>query len=148
MKPAGYRALSSLWPIIGIDFGETNMGLAIAYGPIAEPHKVIRPDQIEESIALLHQQEPIGCIVIGLSENRTAERTTAFAEQLFQKLLIPIYFHDETLSTQEVDLRLIKAGMKQSKRRQPTDHYVAAYLLQEFIDTYNHLASLPKADIC
>lgn len=124
---------------LGIDFGLKHLGLAMADGPLAEPfgEKAYQQEiQALQFIAMLCQEHQIEAIVLGLPEGQLADTIRNFADQLKQLTNLPIFFQDETLSTQEAKAKLIAAHAPQKKRR--LDHSAAAALiLQNYLDTIN-----------
>ncbi len=124
---------------LGIDFGLKHLGLAMADGPLAEPfgEKAYQQEiQALQFIVQLCQEHQIEAIVLGLPEGRLADTVKNFADQLKQLTNLPIFFQDETLSTQEAKLKLMAAHAPQKKRR--FDHSAAAALiLQDYLDRIN-----------
>ncbi len=119
--------------VLGIDYGTTRIGLAIARGPLAEPLKILNHDSTAiEQLSKIISQEGITQIVIGLSENQMANKTKAFAVALAAATGLPIDYVDETLSSYEMHRKLITA--KKSVKQGPIDHLVAAQLLQDWLD--------------
>lgn len=122
--------------VLAIDFGTQRIGLALSYGSLAEPLEVIKNDQAAidyiKDLCYLHQVERI---LIGLSENKTAELTRQFGKKLKAATLIPVGLYDETLSTQKARQKLRESPAKKSKRRQPVDHLAAQEFLQDFLDS-------------
>lgn len=128
--------------ILALDYGEARIGVAVSRGRLAEPLLILAnsPETIGQIFQLI-KSENIGTILVGLSENQMAERTRDFVGNLQDFLTeqlddeIPVVFFDETLSSQEVAKMLAKSGKKRSDRQQPQDHYVAAYLLDQYLDS-------------
>jgi putative transcription antitermination factor YqgF len=119
--------------VLGIDYGTTRIGLAIAKGPLAEPLTIINnDDQTLINLAEILEHEQVNQIVVGLSENQMAAKTKAFVETLKTITSVPIEFIDETLSSYEMHRKLIE--VKRSVKQGPIDHFVAAQLLQEWLD--------------
>jgi len=122
-----------------IDFGLKHLGLAMADGPLAEPfgEKTYQQEiQALQFIAMLCQEHQIEAIVLGLPEGQLADTIRNCADQLKQLTNLPIFFQDETLSTQEAKAKLMAAHAPQKKRR--LDHSAAAALiLQNYLDTIN-----------
>lgn len=127
--------------LLSIDFGTRNIGLGIARGPLAEPYKLItgnwaKQDAWKYAIAQLVeicQKEEIEKIIVGLSENQMAQMTKDFIVQLQAQIDLPIEYIDETLSSHEMHLKLNSS--KKKKKSGPIDHFVAAELLQEWLDS-------------
>ena len=127
--------------ILGIDYGRKKMGLALSDGPLAEPYKILRYQDIEilrEKIKKIVKELEIEKVVVGLSEGKMAEETKEFAKNLEEKLGLSVILQDETLTTHEAQDLSIKAGIKRKKRKTMEDAYSAALILQSYLDsTYN-----------
>lgn len=121
--------------LLGLDYGDKHIGVAVATTFIAEPVKVILTQSALDIIHRYIEEYQIEAIVLGLSENETAQKTKHFAQQLSNQFHLPIYFQDETLSSQDTRRQLAKLGAKRSLRQAKTDHYVAATILQDYLDS-------------
>lgn len=121
--------------VLAIDYGTVRVGLAINQHDLAEPFEILTngPELIEELKEILEDQQ-IQLILVGMSENKMAERTEQFIAQLQAEIDLPIEIVDETLSSQEVHERLKESHLKLSKRQGPIDHYAAAVILQDWLD--------------
>ena len=122
---------------LGIDFGLKNIGLSIAEGPLAEPLSQTKYTKIEKLLDFLNQliqEQTITAIVLGIPDNgKMVEKIKDFANKLQALTHLPIFFQDETLSTQEAKLKLRQAHAPLKKRRQ--DHVIAAtHILQSYLD--------------
>src|SRR3989304_3485598 len=87
--------------LLGIDFGRSNIGLAVSEGFLAEPYSVIRYEdekELLEKIKVLVDKEQIDKVVVGVSEGKSAEEATSLGEKL-RELGLEVIFFDETLST-------------------------------------------------
>jgi putative Holliday junction resolvase len=123
--------------ILGVDYGERKIGLAIASVSLAEPFKILKFDEEIEAldkIEKLIEQEQVEKIVVGVSEGKTAKKTKQFADKLQKETKIPIELHDETLSTQEAQKLAIEAGLKRVKRKNLEDAFAATVMLQDYLD--------------
>ena len=124
--------------LLGIDYGRKKMGLALSDGPLAEPYKILRYEDIEilsDRIAKLVGDLRIEKVVVGISEGKMAEETKEFTKNLEEKLQLPVVLQDETLTTHEAQDLSIKAGIKRKKRRSMEDAYSAALILQSYLDS-------------
>ena len=120
--------------VLGIDYGTTRIGLEIARGPLAEPLEILEnDDQTILKLVEIIDQEQVEQLIVGLSENQMAEKTKLFARQLELATNLPLEFVDETLSSYEMHRKLIAA--KRSVKQGPIDHFVAAQLLQDWLDS-------------
>jgi len=120
--------------ILAIDYGLQHIGLAIATTPLAEPIITAPTSQVITTIRQIIDKYNIDLILIGISENDMANKTRLFADKLTQEFHLPIKFIDETLSSYETRQQIAQANMKKKKRQQKTDHFVAASLLQNYLD--------------
>ena len=102
--------------ILGIDYGRSKIGLAIADGPISEPWKVIRIKSFEDAIqkvlsafAEVSADKQVDKVVVGVSEGEMGKESKKFSQGLSQSLKIPVETSDETLSTQDAQRLSIEA---------------------------------------
>lgn len=121
---------------LGIDYGEQSIGLAVASGPLAEPLLTVKKNQALSAISQLIDQHSVGTLILGLSEGQMADKTRAFGTLLETTFNLPVIYHDETLSSQEVRVAAAKMGMKKTKREGKIDHLVAAAILQDYLDSH------------
>jgi len=132
--------------LLCLDYGTQWTGIAIATTPLAEPFKTIPTNQVITTIPKLVENYNINALIIGISEGQMAQTTRQFAIKLKEIINLPIYFHDETLTSQEARRKLAQAKAKKQKREAKTDHYAATAILQDFIDLNTHLDTLPEPD--
>ncbi len=121
--------------LLGLDYGDKHIGVAVATTFVAEALEVIHTNQAFEKIQSYITTYHLDGIVLGLSENQTAIKTKAFAAELDKKFHLPVYFHDETLTSQDTRRQMAQAGVKRSIRQAKTDHFVAAAILQDYLDS-------------
>lgn len=122
-------------PALGIDFGTKRIGVAISHGSLAQPLEIVANDEQHvaiDRISQICQDKEVSVIVVGLSENKMADLTKNFVEELREKTQLPIVYIDETLSSYEMHQKL--RDSKKKKKQGPIDHFVAAQLLQEWLD--------------
>ena len=121
--------------VLAIDYGTKRIGLAVNKAGLAEPLAILINDEsVFEKIKQILEQKEIDLILVGLSENKMAEKTKEFAQELGKKTKLPIEFTDETLSSKNVHQKLAHSHMKLKKRQKPIDHYAAAEFLQEWLE--------------
>lgn len=122
--------------ILGIDFGTTRIGVAIARGPLAEPLTIVTANETAvDRLLEICEQKQVTQIIAGISEGLMAEQTRLFMEQLTAKTGLPLVYVDETLSSKEMTNKLREAGNNRALSG-PIDHYVAAQLLQDWLDDH------------
>ncbi len=124
---------------LGIDFGTKRIGLAVTYASLVEPLEVISYQEIGQAlnrIVEICEEHHVEQIVIGISEGEMADKTEVFIGSLREKLTLPIFTTDETLSSQEVLSKLASQGKQHSGPKSgPIDHYAAAIILDEWLST-------------
>jgi len=132
--------------IIGVDYGEKRMGLAISdpLGMFATPLRTVQVSSMknscEELISAVEEHDA-GMIVVGMpynmngSKGEMVEKVEKFIELIKQKTDIPIEIIDERLSSQLVEKTLIAADMRRDKRKKVIDKLAAQVILQSYMDS-------------
>lgn len=128
--------------VLGIDFGDRKVGLAkAAAGTPAVPLRVVRYRQradLLKKISTTCQAEGITAIVVGLplrmSESQTGDspatvKARKFAADLKAAVGIPVYLHDERLTTREA--HRLRQGMSDGAE----DAVAAMLMLQSYINS-------------
>lgn len=134
---------------LGIDYGTKRIGLAVNFASLVEPLLVV-DNQIDQTqpiisasalkqIVSLCQEKNIDEVVLGFSEAEMGEKIKLFAEILRKSLDLPVILSDETLSSYEVGQRMRAASLSLKKRQGPIDHYSAAIILEDFLETNTRL---------
>ncbi len=120
---------------LAVDVGTVRIGLAVSYGTLADPLKIIQVDGTEvDAIAAICAQEGIEQILVGVSEAEMAMYSQAFAKELEQQIKLPVLLADETLSSREATALQIE-HRNTGGRRLHIDDKAAAVFLQEWLDT-------------
>lgn len=134
--------------ILGVDVGTVRIGLALSdlERMIASPLQTVQGrDQqaaIEEIRALVDTHE-VQALVVGLpldldgTEGRAAKRTRRFIDRLEQRLLLPVHWLDERLTSAQATRALIEADVGRSQRKKVIDQVAAALILQSWLDRQN-----------
>ena len=136
--------------VVGIDLGERRIGVAISdtTATIARPLKTIdrgtsdadAVERLRATVAELSDEEPVGCIVIGLptrldgSDNLQTPRVRTIVALLSEQTTIPIVMQDERLSSHEAEERLAVREKDWRKRKARLDAAAAAVILQDYLD--------------
>lgn len=128
--------------ILGIDYGETRIGLAIASDQalLPRPHGILRnDDKIIEEIDQIIRNENVSDVIVGLPRNQSGQETKQtgvvreFAKQLKSRLPVDISFADESLSSRRAES--IRREFKDRKKGEPIDDLAACFILEEFINS-------------
>ena len=125
--------------IAALDYGTQRIGVAVANTEvgIAFPAAVL-PNDLEQ-VARWLQQEGVQQVVVGAPYLMWGERGTqmhtvqAFADQLRQRLGIPVELYDERLTTTEAERRLREGELPRKKREVVVDAVAAAILLDAYM---------------
>jgi putative Holliday junction resolvase len=132
--------------ILGIDFGERRIGLALSdpLGIIAQPFLTFdtqKDGDIFKKIEELIEEKGIEEIVLGMPRNmdgtigEKGKVVQEFSQMLSSRVKIPIIFRDERLSSVE-SLRVLRdAGAKLHKYKKSVDKLSAALILQGYLNS-------------
>lgn len=123
--------------IVGLDWGERKIGVALAAGTLAEPIVVIRyqhTSKLFKELKEIIEKYDIEKIVVGISEGPSAIAATNFARVLRTELGLPVETFDETLSSRDAQDFAMQSGKKQKKRKAMEDAYAASIMLQNYLD--------------
>jgi putative Holliday junction resolvase len=122
---------------LGIDYGPKNIGLALSYGKIASPYKVLKAKNLIlliQKIKKICQSQKIEKIIIGLPEGILAKETKKFAHLIKEKTSLPTTFVDETLTSQESLQKTLEAKIPLKKRKTLSHAFAATLILQNYLD--------------
>jgi putative Holliday junction resolvase len=130
---------------LGIDFGETRIGLAISdpEGRVAVPLTTLRRRDDRSAlaeIAAIARREGVGRLVLGEPVGVDGRRGTAaarvrrFGGRLAVAAALPVVYVDEALTSVEAAARLRAAGLDPRRQRERLDAVAAQILLQEDLD--------------
>jgi len=117
--------------LLGVDYGDKKIGLALAAASLAEPYKVVA--NLTEVVSEIKLNKPEK-IILGISEGQSAQKAREFGAKLHQETGIEVILQDETLSTREAQDLSIEAGIKRNKRHKMEDAFAATLILQRYLD--------------
>ncbi len=116
--------------ILGVDFGEKKIGLALSEGFLSEPLIVVKKNW-EKIIPLICVEQEIEKIIVGLAVGRLEEKQRLFAKKLTSLTGLPVEFQDETLTSHDAVAKMKQQG----KRIKDEDAVAAALILQAYLDS-------------
>jgi putative Holliday junction resolvase len=131
---------------MGLDYGDRNIGVAVsdAFGWTAQGTGVVQRKrnggEFDEITQLVKDHE-VSEIVVGLPKNMNGsvgprgEICMAFAEELQQKLNLPVHLWDERLTTVSAERTLLEADVSRKKRKLVVDKLAATFILQNYLDS-------------
>ena len=131
--------------ILGIDFGERRIGLAISDPdarlavPLATLHRHDDSSAIREIIEIAQREGVEGLVIgepVGLDGTRgpAAARIQRFVGRLEKASGMPCQLIPETLTSREAERRLAAAGIARRQWSERIDQVAAQILLQEALD--------------
>lgn len=133
-------------PILGIDFGQARIGLAISdeLRLLAHPLETIAANKTAtKRIEEIVQARKVDKVVIGVPRHmsgqigESAKKALDFAAELRQKLSCPVETWDERLTTVAANRALAAAGKKTRQTRGIVDQVAAQMILQGYLDREN-----------
>lgn len=147
-----FSALKDDERIVGVDFGEKKIGLALSDPTylIATPYGVyIRRNTRQDlgELAALFKKEGVGAAVIGLplqadgSEGELCSEVRRFADKLIKKSGIGLYFQDERYTTAMASRATEEAGLRRKESQEIDDKISAALILQQVLDMAKQLGT-------
>lgn len=122
------------------------MGIAVSdrSGTIATPLCVLERGASQRvdhgEIARLVQEEEAVAVVVGLPLNmdgtagKAADAALREVERMTTVVGVPVFVHDERLTTVEADRVLMEQKMRAQARRRVVDKVAAAVILQSWLD--------------
>ena len=132
---------------LGIDLGSKRIGIAASdrSGTIASPLTVLQRCGSQggdhRNIAKIVVEEEAVAIVVGLplnmdgSEGKAAQSARAEVERMATVVGVPVYVHDERLTTVAADRVMMEQNMNAQARRKVVDKWAAAVILQAWLDS-------------
>jgi putative Holliday junction resolvase len=149
-------ALIGMARVLGIDYGEARIGLALSddLGLFGHPLETIHVVETEPlaRIAEVVRQHDVRTVVVGLplrldgSEGTATRKVRSFARELAPLLPegVALVECDERLSTVTAQERLAQTGKRKAKGPQPNiDQLAAAVILQDYLDAQRPPELLP-----
>jgi putative Holliday junction resolvase len=131
--------------MLGLDVGGRWIGVAVSEGRVAVPLTIIehtnRTDDVGR-VAAIATEERATAVVVGLpvdvsgGEGEQAKVSRRFGDALAKVVGVPVVYHDETLSTADVQGGVgRRRGGRGSRSTKPrVDDLAAAVILQRYID--------------
>ena len=125
--------------ILGIDYGASKIGLALADNEtkIAFVYKTIDNDKsFFQKLAQIIAEEAVEKVIIGIPSHTNSEKVEYAGEKagkiIEEKIGIPVAYQNEMFTTKMAQANLIERGVKGIKRFD--DQEAARLILQEWLD--------------
>ena len=129
--------------LLGIDYGETNIGLAFGRNGLVQPLRTIPGKNVNEAIKEISRlvlENRVDKLIMGLpltaegKETKESHKVRSFSKHLKIYLKKPLIFVNEHLSTKKALADALSLGMNQKSRRN-IDHLSAAIILKNYYGT-------------
>jgi len=131
--------------ILGIDYGEKRIGLALSdpTNTVAQPFQVLENKSrqyVIEEIQKLARKKDVAHLIVGLPKNMNgtlgikAVEVLEFVENLKERIAFPVTAWDERLSSARAHRALRVSGMSLAKRKKRVDKVAAQVILQGYLD--------------
>ncbi len=126
--------------LLGIDYGDRRLGLALADSEtkLASPWRVI--DNEIEALKKIIAEEQIGKVVVGRPQGMSGQTSgqlntvDKFIELLKNNLDIPVETEDERLSTVSANNLIKEQSASRRKKGERNDSVAAMVILQSYLD--------------
>lgn len=130
-----------------MDVGERKIGMAVsdALGITAQPLGVLYRKTKKEDLEYIRDRArdlKVAKIVVGLpldmdgKRGAKAKETCVFAEELNEKIGIPVELWDERLTTMEATRLLLYADVSRKARKRVDDKLAAQLILQSYMESH------------
>jgi putative Holliday junction resolvase len=131
--------------ILGIDYGEKRVGLAISSPVIAIAQGLPTIERVDgkdylEDLADVIKEKEVDEIVVGLPKNMNgsigekAEEVFVLVETLKSKFNLPVHTVDERLTTVRAHRAMTGAKMSKKGKKKRVDMIAAQFILQAYLD--------------
>lgn len=130
--------------VLGIDFGARRIGVAVSEGAVALPVRTLERRGLAkdlEALASLARERQVECVVVGLPIHMSgrrgpeAEAAERFAEQVGERLALPVHLVDERLTSVEAERALRDGGRRARDRRGMVDAVAATLILRTWLES-------------
>lgn len=131
--------------LLGIDYGQKRIGLAISQGGMAFPFKTLiktSKDRLFAELLEIIQGEKIEGVVLGLpldldgQETLTTRQVRNFQASLARRVDLPIHTVNEALTSFEAAERLRRAGVSERRQAAMLDQMAAVCILEIFLGAH------------
>ncbi len=128
--------------LLGIDYGQKRIGLAIAQGGMAFPLKTLAKstrDRLFADLLTVIAAEAVEAVVLGLpldmegKETLTTRQVLNFRDSLARRTDLPIHLVNEALTSFDARERLREAGVPARRQTEMLDQMAAVCILETYL---------------
>ncbi|MBU1126776.1 MAG: Holliday junction resolvase RuvX [Patescibacteria group bacterium] len=117
--------------ILGVDFGKSKIGLALAEHGLVSTLVVLRKRQnFVKDVCRIAKEEKADMIVVGVSDAQAGKEARDFGRIVERISNLRVDYQDETLTTKDALDKMIEAGKGRKYRREKEDLFAAALILE------------------
>lgn len=129
--------------ILGIDYGQKRIGLAMARQGMVFPFKTLDKstrDKLFADLMSIIESEGVEAIVLGLpldmngDETLTTRQVLNFQGSLARRTELPIHLVNEALTSFDARQRLREAGVPERKHKEMLDQMAAVCILESYLE--------------
>jgi putative holliday junction resolvase len=131
--------------VLGLDVGSKRIGIAVSdpLGITAQGLETLQRQNKRldfEKLAKVAQRYEVSAVVVGFPlrmsgvEGVQAEKMHRFADELRERLGLPVHLWDERLTSAEANRLLRETDMSIQRRRQVVDQMAAVLILQSWME--------------
>ncbi len=134
--------------LVGIDYGERRIGIAVADGTLAVPVKIIEHESRAadlDRVAVAVREQSAAAVVVGLpllpsgDDSEQTRRCRRFGEALARRIDVPVLYQDELLTSVDAAASVRElAGARVTRTKTRVDDLAAARILQSYIEDQEH----------
>jgi putative Holliday junction resolvase len=142
--------------ILGIDFGERRIGLAVsdALGITAQGLPTLDTRKTKDILTYIEniiKEKNVTRVIVGMPKNMNGtigpkgREVNQFIQELIKRIKIDVISWDERLTSVQSLKAMREMGTKQ-KHKDVTDRISATLILQSYLDSTKHLGDLEQKD--
>lgn len=130
--------------LLALDVGERRIGVARAHLDVLFPAPLTtleNPESFIDDVVELARQERAAGVVIGLPRGLSGQETEqtrtvqAFGARLESRLVVPVYWTDEAVTSEKAEAELRSRGKPYTKT--DIDALAATYILEDYIKEHH-----------
>lgn len=128
--------------LLGIDYGQKRIGLALAQGGMAFPLRTLvktTRDRLFADLLAVIADEGVEAVVLGLpldmegKETLTTRQVLNFRDSLARRMDLPIHLVNEALTSFDARERLRQAGVPERRQAEMLDQMAAVCILETYL---------------
>jgi putative Holliday junction resolvase len=128
--------------LLGIDYGQKRIGLALAQGGMAFPFRTLvktTRDRLFADLLAVIEAEGVEAVVLGLpldmegKETLTTRQVLNFRDSLARRTALPIHLVNEALTSFDARERLRQAGVPERRQAEMLDQMAAVCILETYL---------------